>query len=36
VPTLAAAVALAARENCGFIRFDSDGPLVTELPTYEW
>lgn len=35
-PTLTAAVALAVRENCVFIRFDSDGPLVAELPTYEW
>ena len=35
-PTLTAAVALALRENCVFIRFDSDGPLVDELPTYEW
>lgn len=35
-PTLTGAVALAVRENCVFIRFDSDGPLVDELPTYEW
>ena len=35
-PTLTAAVGLALRENCVFIRFDSDGPLVEELPTYEW
>ncbi len=35
-PTLTAAVALALRENCVFIRFDSDGPLVEELPVFEW
>ncbi len=35
-PTLTAAVALAVREKCVFIRFDSDGPLVDELPTYDW
>lgn len=35
-PTLAAAVKLAVREKCVFIRFDSDGPLVDELPTYDW
>lgn len=35
-PSLTAAVALARRERCVFIRFDSDGPLVDELPAYDW
>ena len=35
-PSLAAAVALAIRETCDFVRFDSDGPLVAELPTFVW
>lgn len=35
-PSLAAAVALAIREKCDFVRFDSDGPVVDELPSYAW
>lgn len=35
-PSLAAVVALALREQCVFIRFDSDGPQVDELPVYDW
>ena len=35
-PSLAAAVALAIREKCDFVRFDSDGPLAAQLPSFEW
>ena len=35
-PVLVEAVKLAAREQCAFIRFDADGPVVDDLPTYDW
>lgn len=35
-PSLLAAVALAKQLSCDFVRFDADGPVVEELPAYEW
>ena len=35
-PSLVAAVELTRANRCIFIRFDSDGPLVDELPRFEW
>lgn len=35
-PSLAAAVSLAIREKCDFVRFDSDGPVLDALPSFAW
>lgn len=35
-PELIAIIALAKAHDCSHVRFDSYGPIVPELPTFEW
>lgn len=35
-PDLVAVIEYAKANGCQWIRFDCDGPAVTDLPTYEW
>lgn len=35
-PGFAKAIKLARKNDCLYIRFDSDGPEIDELETYDW
>lgn len=35
-PTLVSALVFARRKRFAYVRFDSDGPLIDALPTFDW
>ena len=35
-PKIRSAIQVAKREGCGWIMWDCDGPVIDELPEYDW